>query len=175
MRNLPYAGVAVVLCGLLGGCSAQKSSRSTPNLFRMGERVQAGALVYTVLDTEWLDQLGDSPTPRLPHNHFLNVRISVTNSGTTTSGIPPLVLSDSHGKTYTELSDAEALPEWLGYIRSVKSAETLYGRALFDVPVGDYRLRVADDAEPENQKTATIELPLQLTRPHVSTEVPAGE
>jgi hypothetical protein len=175
MRKLACAGMAAVLCGLLGGCSAQKTSSDAPKLFRMGERVQAGALIYTVLDTEWMDQLGDSPTPRLPHSHFLSLRISATNSGTTTSGIPPLVLSDSHGRTYTELSDAEGLPEWLGYIRSVKPAETTYGRVLFDVPVGDYRLKVTDDVEPENQKTATIELPLQLTRPQVKIEVPGGE
>jgi Domain of unknown function (DUF4352) len=175
MRKLAYSGIAVILCGFLGGCSGQKTSNNAPKLFRMGERVQAGALIYTVLDTEWLDQLGDSPTPRLPHNRFLSVRISTTNSGTSTSSIPPAVLSDSQGKTYAELSEAEGLTEWFGYIRSVKSAETVFGRVLFDVAPGDYRLKVADDAEPENQKTATIELPLQLTRPQVRTEAPEGE
>jgi hypothetical protein len=103
------------------------------------------------------------------------VRISATNSGTSTSSIPPLMLSDSQGKTYAELSDAEGLPEWLGYIRSVKAAETVFGHVVFDVLPDNYRLKVGDDAEPENQKTAIVELPLQLTRPQVRTQVPTGE
>jgi len=30
-------------------------------------------------------------------------------------------------------------------MRSVKPAETLHGRILFDAPTGDYQLRVVDD------------------------------
>jgi hypothetical protein len=175
MRKLVLAGLAAIMCGILGGCSGQKSAGGPPKLFRMGEHVRAGNLVYTVLDTEWLDQLvlGDSPTPRLPRSLFLSVRISVTNSGSATSGIPPLTLIDYRDRTHPELSDAGGLPEWLGSIRSVKAAETVFGRVLFDVPAGDYRLKVTDDAEPENQKSATVEMPLQLTRPQV--EVPPAQ
>lgn len=165
MRKLACAGMAAVLCGLLSGCSGQKTSGGPPKLFRMGERVQAGPLVYTVLDTEWMDQLTDAPTPRLPRSLFLSVRVSITNSGSVASEVPPLVLTDFRAKAYPELSDAEGLAEWLGSVRRVQAAETVFGRVLFDVPAGDYRLKVTDDAEPENQKSATIELPLQLTRP----------
>jgi len=165
MPNLSRAGVAVALCGFLCGCSSPQTSTSDPKVYQMGEPVKTGPLVYTVLDTEWFDQLGDSASPRLPHDHFLAVRFSVTNTGSVTSGIPPLTVVSSQRVTYAELSEANALPEWIGYIRSVKPAETVHGRVLFDVPPGDYRLRVTDDVEPENQSSATIHMPLELVRP----------
>jgi hypothetical protein len=173
MSKLVYAGLALVL--FMAGCSSEDGGHTSAKVFQMGERVQAGSLVYTVLDTEWLDQLGDPANPRMPLNHFLSVRVSVTNSSTTTSGIPPMMLVDSRNQTYPELNDAKGLQEWLGYLRTVRPAETVHGRVLFDVPTASYRLKVTDDAEPEERKAALVELPLQLTRPQVSTEVPAGQ
>ncbi len=170
MTKLGWTGAALALCGFLGGCASQQASRTNGRLYRMGEAVQTGPLVYTVLDTEWLDQIGDPAAPRLPRNRFLSVRISVTNTGAATSGIPPLTITDGRGASYTEINDVSGLAEWLGYIRSVRDAETLHGRVLFDAPPGAYRLKVADDADPENQTFATIEMPLQLTRPQVRTE-----
>ena len=165
MLKLSRAAVALALCGFLGGCSSPQTSQRDPKVYQMGEPVKTGPLVYTVLDTEWFDQLGDPAAPRLPHDHFLAVRFSVTNTGSLTSGIPPLTVMNSKRVTYAELNEANALPEWIGYIRSVKPAETLQGRILFDVPTGEYRLKVTDDAEPENQSSATIHMPLELIRP----------
>ncbi len=167
MLNLSRAAVALALalCGFLGGCSSPQTARRDPKVYQMGEPVRTGPLVYTVLDTEWFDQIGDAAAPRLPHHHFLSVRFSVTNTGSLTSGIPPLSIVDSQRVTYAELNDANGLPEWLGYMRGVRPAETLHGRILFDVPTGDYRLKVTDDAEPENRSSATIQMPLELIRP----------
>ncbi|HEY1203190.1 MAG: DUF4352 domain-containing protein [Bryobacteraceae bacterium] len=165
MRKLGWFGVTLALGGFLGGCSSQGNSRHDPKVYHMGEPVRTGPLVYTVLDTEWLDQIGDPLAPRLPRNHFLSVRISVTNAGSATSGVPLLTIVNSHGVAFAEIDDAKDLPEWLGYIRSVRSAETLHGRLLFDAPTGDYSLQVADDADRESQSTATIRMPLELTHP----------
>jgi len=131
----------------------------------MGDPVKTGPLVYTVLDTEWFDQIGDPAAPRLPRNHFLTVLISVTNTGSMTAGVPPLTIVNSQRVTYAEIGDANGVPEWLGYLRTVRPAETLHGRILFDAPTGDYSLRVLDDAEPENQSSALIRMPLELIRP----------
>jgi Domain of unknown function (DUF4352) len=171
MRKLCLVGLALALCGFLGGCKPQRTARGSMSSghetrgYQMGDPVKTGPLVYTVLDTEWFDQIGDSAAPRLPHNHFLSVRISVTNTGSLTSGIPPLTIMDSQHVTYAEISDVKDLPEWLGYIRTVKPAETLHGSILFDVPTGSYGLKVVDDAEPENQSSALIQMPLELVRP----------
>jgi hypothetical protein len=139
----------------------------------MGDRVQVGTLIYTVLETEWLDQLGEDPNSRMPRNRFLTVRLSVTNSGSAPSGVPLMSVADASGHSFAEMNDTPAPPEWLGYIRTVNPADTLHGRVVFDVPAGAYRLMVSDDAEPENVKSAAIELPLQLDRVRVQTS-PAG-
>jgi hypothetical protein len=175
MLKVGWAGVALALCGLLGGCSPERNARRDPKMYRMGEPVKTGPLVYTVLDTEWLDQVGDVAAPRLPRHHFLSVRISVTNAGSATSGVPPLTIADSHGATFAEIDDAKGFAEWLGYLRSVKPAETLHGRILFDAPTGDYQLMVTDDADPDKQASATVEMPLELTRPQLHAEPPPSK
>ncbi len=164
-------GLALVL--FLSGCSSHSSSVDS-KMYRMGERVQVGPLIYTVLDTEWLDQI-DAPNPRMPHDRFLAVRLTVTNSGVATSAIPPIFVSDRRGTSYPELTDAAGVPEWLGYIRTVKPADTLHGRVVFDVPAAEYQLKLSDDAEPENVKLATVDLPLQLGAPRVPILPTAGQ
>ncbi|HVX66392.1 MAG TPA: DUF4352 domain-containing protein, partial [Bryobacteraceae bacterium] len=137
-------------------------------MYRMGDRAQAGPLVYTVLDTEWLDQLGDGPTARLPQNRFLAVRITVTNGGAATANVPPAILISASGTEYREVEDASPLPEWLGYIRSVNAADTLHGRMLFDAPPGDYQLRLrSGTSDPDRELAITVALPLQLGSPRI--------
>ena len=158
------AAVGVLLFCVLCGCSS-RGAGSRKAAYRMGERVPVGSLIYVVLDTEWLDHFGDPPHARLPEQRFLAVRISVTNSGADSSAVPQLSLSDPGGRKYSELADAPAVPEWLGYLRTVKPAETLYGRVVFDVPAAAYRLHLSTDDEPENEPFAGVDLPLQLDRP----------
>jgi hypothetical protein len=128
----------------------------------MGEPVQVGPLIFTILDAEWHDQLGEPPNVRTPQQRFLSIRISVTNSGVATSGIPALSLVDSRGTTYEELNEGDGIPEWLGFLREVKAAQTERGRILFDVPTGPYRLRLVNDADPDNEKVALVDIPVQL-------------
>jgi hypothetical protein len=164
MKHLAYAVAIPALCLFAAGCSSQGSPGST-KVYQMGERVQAGPLIYNVLDTEWLDQIGDGASARLPRNRFLAVRLSVTNSGAVTSGVPPIAAIDFRGESHDELSDAAGLPEWLGYIRRVQPADTLLGRVVFDLPPAAYQLKLSNDAEPENAIFQMVDLPLQLTRP----------
>jgi hypothetical protein len=44
---------------------------------------------------------------------------------------------------------------------------------LFDVPTGAYRLRLADDSDPDNEKTALVDIPLQFT-PSLPRPEPGG-
>jgi len=57
----------------------------------------------------------------------------------------------------------------------VKPADTLHGRVVFDVPTAEYRLKLSDDAEPENVKLATVDLPLQLGAPRIPISPTAGQ
>ncbi len=128
----------------------------------MGERVQVGPLIYTVLESEWHEQLGEIPDLRAPQHRFLALRVSVTNSGIKDSGVPPMELVDPNGETYTELSDGRGLAQWLGSLRILKPAATEHGRVLFDVPSGAYRLRVKEEAELDEEKTALVDIPFQV-------------
>jgi hypothetical protein len=169
MRS-PVAGLALVVAAglLLAGCSSGRPEADN-RVYRMGEPVTVGPLIYTVTETEWHNQLGEGPTARLPQYRFLLVRLSVTNSGASNSAIPAMALVDASGQTRLELADGEGVPEWLGYLRTISPAQTERGRVVFDAPPNAYRLRVTDDAEPGAEKAALIDVPLQL-----SPLVPAG-
>jgi hypothetical protein len=154
--------VWLAIGGLNLGCSSGQPGADT-RAYRMGEPVVVGPLIYNVIDTEWLSQLGEGASPRVPQNRFLLIRLSVTNSGASSSAVPAMALMDARGQTHLELTDGEGVSEWLGYLRTVNPAQTERGRVLFDVPAGAYRLRVTNDAEPGTEKVALIEIPLQLT------------
>ena len=147
--SVTHACLAAALAAslLLSGCSAGRSGADAP-IYRMGEPVTVGPLIYTILDTEWHNQLGEGPTARLPQYRFLLVRLSVTNSGASNAVIPAMSVVDSSGQSRLELADGQGAEEWLGYLRTLRPAETDRGRVVFDAPPNAYRLRVANDAEP---------------------------
>lgn len=128
----------------------------------MGERVAAGSLIYSVLETDWKAQLGEGIEARQPVHRFLTVHVSVTNSGGAECVIPPMVLTDQKGQSYREVMVGGAVPQWLGMLRKLSPAMTEQGRVVFDVPLGSYRLRVASDDAPGDEKVAFIDLPLRI-------------
>jgi hypothetical protein len=125
----------------------------------MGERVTIGSLVYNVFEDQWKAQLGQGSDVRVPKDRFFLLRLSVVNGGSTDLMVPTLTLVDDAGQTYTELPNGDGVPEWTGYLRKVKPAETLQGNVVFDVAPKHYRLRVADEA---SQRTRDIDIPLNF-------------
>jgi hypothetical protein len=169
MAKMAWVGVVLVYLSM-AGCGSQ-GGKADPKTFKMGERVQVGPLIYTVLDTEWFDSLGEGTNLRVPKHRFLAVRLSVTNSGPGTAEIPGMSLVDAHEAAFGELSDGRGCDEWLGFLRTAKSAETIHGRALFDVPAASYQLKLVNEGEPDPLKTATVDLPLDLKRTPLPGEV----
>jgi len=165
-----WLAVALATGLLLCGCIGRQPGADT-RVYRMGEPVAVGPLIYTVMDTEWLSQLGEGPTGRVPQNRFLLVRLSVTNSGASSSAIPAISVVDAGGQSHLELTDGQGVQEWLGYLRTIQPAQTERGRVVFDVSPSAYRLRVTNDAEPGTEKAALIDMPLQLAP--VSPTLPA--
>ena len=160
MRRLS-APATVLLLTLAPGCSS-RAPQNVTKIFSMGEPAQAGQLIYTVTDAEWLDQLDEPPAIRIPQRRFLVLRISVTNSGAGVSGVPAMRLEDGRGEVYEELPDGRGVPGWLGAFRLVQPADTETGAALFDAPLGSYRLRLIDDASEENEVSVWVEIPIQV-------------
>jgi len=103
MRNL-YA------CTLLAAVSALQMACMAPappvNVFHLGDKIQAGPLIYNVMEGKWRAQIGEGPDPRVPERRFLIVHLTVTNSGGQDLDIPSLTLVDQGGQVFNESLDA---------------------------------------------------------------------
>ncbi|MBC7927540.1 MAG: DUF4352 domain-containing protein [Bryobacteraceae bacterium] len=159
--SLLLIGMAV---NLLATASCSKSvDTSTIGTFRMGERVQIGSMVYTVLEAQWKPALDDSGMGKAPKNRYLLVKMSITNSGGTPSAAPPFTLEDSKKQAYTEITEGvEEVANYLGVLRMIAPAQTEQGFIVFDAPIGGYALLISDGAEPGSEKFARVNLPVSL-------------
>jgi Domain of unknown function (DUF4352) len=148
---------ALIAVGLLAaGCSstAKKEAQTVP----AGEKATVGPLVYSVIDSQVLTQLGDeAATARTPRNRFYVMTISVSNSSTEDAPIPGLTLVDDTGKEYPEVADGTNVPNWLGIVRKAGGAQTEQGNIVFDAPAQHYRLRLTDETD---AKELSIDVPL---------------
>lgn len=129
------------------------------NVYRVGEKVQAGPLIYTVFEAKWRAQIGEGTEASTPARRFLVVHLSVVNSGAEPISVPQLDVTDG-SQTFTESMEAQGLPSWLGLIRTVKPANTLEGNVLFDLDPKSYKLKLENPSQPG--ALAMIELPLQF-------------
>jgi hypothetical protein len=127
----------------------------------MGERAQAGHLIYTVLDTRWAISLGQPPTPRIPTNRYLLINLVIINGGANPFDVPTFSLVDDAGQVYQELESGEGVPNWIGFVRRVSPADSLQGIIAFDVPQKEFKLRVAG----EEDSAAMVKIPLSIGEP----------
>ncbi len=125
----------------------------------MGERANAGMLIYNAFDTSWPVGLGEGAAARVPRNRFLLVHMSVVNSGSQPATVPTLTLVDDQGNSYNEETSGAQVPNWMGVMRVVKPAESDQGNVLFDVQPQHYKLRISDE---DGAKFAFIDLPLNF-------------
>ncbi|HXM43252.1 MAG TPA: DUF4352 domain-containing protein [Bryobacteraceae bacterium] len=151
-----YLAGAALVC-LAAGTACAPAVPPEAQLRRMGERVTVGSLVYNVFEDQWKAQLGQGPDMRVPKDRFFLVRLSVVNGGSTDLMVPTLTLVDDSGQTYPEISNGDQVPDWTGYLRRVKPAETMQGNVVFDVAPKHYRLRVTDET---SQNSRDIDIPL---------------
>jgi len=75
-----------------------------------------------------------------------------------------MTIQDDQGHVYDELSNGEGVPQWAGYLRIVKPADSAQGNALFDAPPGHYKLKLLDET---GTNAALIDIPFTF-----NTETP---
>ena len=148
---------AVPFLLLLSSCRISQSNSG--KLHEMGTRVEVGHLIYTVFETQWLPQIGAGDTARVPKNRFFLIRLSAVNSGSEELDVPNVTLLDDQGNTTQELQDGDQVPQWIGFVRRVKPADSIAGNVVFDAEPKHYRLRVTDE---DGEKTALIDIPLSF-------------
>jgi hypothetical protein len=163
---LPFALAALVF---LSSCGVSKDN--TVKTFEMGSRVEAGHLIYTVFETQWLSQIGAGDTARVPRNRFFLIRIAAVNSGSDEEYVPNPTLVDDRGQTVDELQDGEQVPQWIGFVRKVKPADSISGNIVFDAEPKHYRLRVTDE---NGEKPALIDIPLNFNADSSPVPVSSG-
>ena len=93
MRLLNVAVFSFALMGL-AGCSGSSGTTKTDEVrvVPAGEKASAGHLTYNVVDSQIFAQLGDEASPRVPHDRFLVVQVTVTNSSNVDNPIPAVEL-----------------------------------------------------------------------------------
>ncbi|HYO80732.1 MAG TPA: DUF4352 domain-containing protein [Bryobacteraceae bacterium] len=129
--------------------------------FRMGERVQAGQLVYNVLDAQWKQELGEGG--KVPRDRFLVLKVSITNNGGQRASIPPFELQPANGERMQEVTEGlGGVTDWLGTLRTLDPRTTEEGVVVFDAPMAAYKLVASDGGELENERFALIDIPVVL-------------
>ena len=156
---------AAALC--LSCCTRTEAVNEPIRTFQMGERVNLPPLNYAVFEKQWATQFGTGTEARLPSTRFFLVRISATNNGSAEAFVPNMTLEDDAGNSCAELQDGSGAPNWIGYLRSVKPADTIQGNVLFDCPPKHYRLKLSN----EDGKSAYVDLPLSFDAPDSSVDI----
>jgi len=154
-RSLVIGLAAFVI--FLSSCGQSKDK--AVKVYDMGSRVEVGHLIYTVFETEWLPQIGAGDTARVPKNRFFLVRLSAVNSASEDLDVPNVSLVDDQGNTVDELQDGDQVPQWIGFVRKVKPADSISGNVVFDATPKHYRLRVVDE---DDEKAAMVDIPLNF-------------
>jgi hypothetical protein len=167
LRSIPILA-AITAALLLNACSRNPSS--AVHTYSMGEKVTSGQIIYTVYETQWLPQLGEGPAARVPQHRFFLVRMTAVNSGSAEVIAPNLTVEDDKGDTYAELQNGDGVPQWIGYLRTVKPAESAQGNLVFDAPPAHYKLRVTDENE---ENPAYVDIPLSFGAEIPPAELPA--
>jgi hypothetical protein len=158
---------AVCVAGLTTSCGEPEAP--PPRTYSMGERISLGQLVYVVYETQWLTHLGEGVDAHVPQHRYFLVRLSVVNSSGKDVIVPNFSIEDDSGKSYPELGGDQAVgvPQYIGYLRKIRPADTAQGHALFDAPPRRYKLKIQDE---DGDKAAFVDIPLSFTSE--SPEVP---
>ena len=161
MRQIRFVLLLAVAAAasLLSSCGDSEEKASPVRSYSMGERATVGHVVYVVFETQWLTHIGTGADARVPEHRFFLVRLSAVNSLGSDILVPNFRIEDDSGNTYPELSSGEGLPQYIGYLRSVKPAESVQGNALFDAPPRHYKMRITDET---GEKAAYIDIPLSF-------------
>jgi hypothetical protein len=115
---------------------------------KMGEEFSVGYWSYRCYGVEWQSMIVSSfGTPEVPDAQFLIVDLSIRNDDRTSSTLPPIKLVDSQGREYDESSKGTFLRGAFDTLKQVNPGVSSRGYVVFDVPRGDYALKVSGGFE----------------------------
>jgi hypothetical protein len=160
MHQLRFVFLSAVVAATLLFASCGSGTGTYPvRTYSMGEKVTLGHIDYEVFETQWLTHIGSGADARVPQSRFFLVRMQATNSSSGEIIVPNFVLEDDNGGTYPELSSGEGVPQYIGYLRTVKPTDWVRGNAVFDAPPRHYKMKITDET---GERTAYIDIPLSF-------------
>lgn len=159
----PISRLALIAAAFLSltGCPDAKST-AEQRVYQMGERVDVGGVVYTVLESEWRASIGEGSDEIIPKNRFLILRVTITNGTGTPANLPFLTVENAKQESTMEVDNAKPVAGWMGLVRVVAAAQTEEGKMVFDVPPGNYKVRVSNGSG-DSEVTRLVEVPYNVT------------
>jgi hypothetical protein len=167
MRHLRFVLLlaAVAAASMLCCCGDGSEKNSVVATYKLGESITLGHINYTVYETQWLTQLGTGAEARMPQHRFFLVRLKANNALSSDVILPNLSIEDDNGHIYQELNSGDGVPQYIGYLRSVRPNDSRQGNALFDAPAAHYKIKLTDDS---GEKAAYVDLPLNFSTESVA-------
>jgi Domain of unknown function (DUF4352) len=125
--------------------STSKTESATPEIrhFAMRETVHVGYWSYAVWSSKWQNSIGSGFMSERPDAAFLVINMTVRNNDKTSSTLPPIKLVDSQGREYDSTSKGSFSEGFFGPLKSLNPGVESEGSVAFDVPKGDYLLKVS--------------------------------
>jgi hypothetical protein len=130
--------------------SSTAASNGTPNTpapaaatYKIGDSITAGYWSYRVYSAQWKNSIGGEYMNQTPDATFLVVDLAIRNNDKTASTLPPLKLVDAEGREHDESDKRWAQENNFGPLKSLNPTVVSRGYAVFDVPKGQYSLKVS--------------------------------
>jgi Domain of unknown function (DUF4352)/zinc-ribbon domain len=121
----------------------ESSPPSSTARHKIGESFSVGYWSYRCNGARWHSSIGSEYSRQYPDAKFLVVDLAVRNNDKTASVLAPLKLVDAEGREYDESSKGIFLDNSFGMLKSVNPGVTSSGYIAFDVPPGNYALKVS--------------------------------
>lgn len=123
--------------------AAANEPASSALTHRIGDPVTVGYWSYHVYGTQWKSSIGGEYMNQTPDAAFLVVDLAIRNNDKTSSTLPLLKLVDAEGREHDESDKSWIQENSFGLLKSLNPGVVSRGYAVFDVPKGDYNLKVS--------------------------------
>jgi Domain of unknown function (DUF4352) len=126
----------------------QASAESVrPATHRIGEDFSVGYWAYRCNGATWQGMIPSLGRAEIPDAAFLVVDLYIRDNDRTASTLPPFKLIDSLGREYDESSKGTFMPGVFDTLKQLNPGVSSRGYVIFDVPHGQYSLRVSGGFE----------------------------
>jgi hypothetical protein len=177
MRQLRFLLLLAVAAAatFLSSCADSGEKPAPVRTVNLGEKITLGHINYQTFETQWLTHIGEGADVRVPEHRYFLVRLQAGNGYGSELIVPNFVLEDDNGNTFPELNNGAGVPQYIGYLRSIKPNEFALGNAIFDAPPRHYKMKITDES---GEKVGYVEIPLNFVSdvPDTPAEgLPAGK